>query len=141
MSYITIKVEVTTTTAGNVYVHIVTSSESISSKVFAIEVLPTSRDKTTPKYRLSHICSVAEMEELPEDEPGDESSYFRVNDIGMIFDTAVIAAQAIQRIKDDIRRLGNEYAKLYELITGGTISPEPGPDDPSLIPNIYYEDL
>lgn len=140
MSYITIKVEVTTTTANNVYVHMTTTSESLNPKVFAIEVLPKSKDSTVPKYRLSHICSVAEMEELPEEET-DTDSYFRTDDIGMIFDSAIVAAKAIKMIKWDIKRLGEEYAKMYELITGGTVSPEPGPDDPSLIPYIYYEDL
>lgn len=140
MTYITVRVEVTTTTAGNVYVHITTTSESLSPKVFAIEVLPKSKDSTAPKYRLSHICSVAEMEDLPEEEvPG--RCYFRTDDIGMIFDTAVIAAEAIKMIKEDIRALGNEYATMYALITGGTITPEPGPDQPELIPYIYYEDL
>lgn len=140
MAYITIKVEVTTTIAGSIYVHMTTTSESLSPKVFAIETLPKSKDPTVPKYRLSHICSVAEMEELPEEEtPGH--CYFRTDDIGMIFDTAIIAAEAIKIIKSDIKALGYEYAKMYELITGGTITPEPGPDDPSLIPYIYYEDL
>lgn len=140
MSYITIKVEVATTTADNVYVHMTTTSESLNPKVFAIEVLPKSKDPTVPKYRLSHICSVAEMEELPEEET-DTECYFRTDDIGMIFDSAIIASKAIKMIKWDIKKLGEEYAKMYELITGGTITPDPGPDDPSLIPYIYYEDL
>ena len=140
MAYITVKVEVTTTTAGNVYVHMTTSSESLDPKVFAIEVLPKAKDSTVPKYRLSHICSVAEMEELPEEET-DEESYFRTDDIGMLFDSAIVANEAIKLIKWDIKNLGNEYATLYALITGGTVTPDPDPDDPSLIPYIYYEDL
>ena len=145
MGYITIKVEVNTTTAGNVFVRLQTSSESIPAKVFAIEVLPKSKDDTAPKYRLSHICSVAEMEELPEDTPGDDSSYFRVNDIGMLFDSYIVADHAIDIIKADIRKLGNEYATMYELITGATVTPDPDPDPgnytPGTIPKLYYEDL
>ena len=141
MSNITVKVDAATTDRGAVYVRVQTSSVGLpSAKVFAIEVLPKAKDSTVPKYRLSHVCSVSEMEELPEDEPGD-CCYFRTNDIGMIFDTAVLADATVDIIKADVAKLADEYTKLYELITGSTVTPEPGPDDPSLIPNIYYEDL
>lgn len=142
MSNITVNVNVATTKRGAVYVRVTTTSISLPYKVFAIEVLPKSKDNLSTNYRFSHVCSVSEIEELPTDEPDQEHCYFRTNDIGMLFDTASVAALAVAAIKDDVRKLADEYDSLYELITGGTITPEPpGPDNPGEIPNIYYEDL
>lgn len=141
MSNINLNTKVTLTEGGSIYVEMKTFSLTIPYKVFAIEVLPKSRDKYTPEYRLSHICSPVELAELPEDEP-DDSSYFRTDEISMLFDTPIIADEAIKLITNDITKLDNEYSTLVEIISGGTVHPGPGPGPgPEPIPDIYYEDL
>ena len=138
MANILVHVNASVTAKGSIYVKVKTTSKSLPQKVFAIEVLPASKDKATKKYRLSHVCSPAELEEFPEDFD-EESCYFRTDEIEMIFDTAKIAKLVIDQLRADVARLDTECTELYEIITGGTITPDP--DDPSLIPNIFYEDL
>ena len=101
----------TTTERGSVRLSLHTDATGISDKVFAIEVLPRSCDKLTPLYRFSHICSPAELQEFPDEAPGD-NCYFRVNDITMIFDTPVNATLVLKHIKDDIKHLVSEYRAL-----------------------------
>ena len=122
MASINIVNDIETTTKGTTKLSITTTGEDMPSAVFAIEVLPTSRDATCPKYRFSHICSMQELVEWPDEEDPD-MCYFRTNDIEMLFDRAVDAISVLQAIKSDINQLVLQYNAVYDPeLTGSTIT-------------------
>lgn len=87
---------------------------NIASAVFAIEVLPRSSDSLDPIYRFSHVCSVAELVEFPDYEPGD-ACYFRTDSIEMVFDIASLAERTYNAICADVLGLVREYNQLNDL--------------------------
>ena len=99
------------TSNGTVSLTFLAEGTNISSKIFAIEVLPKSADPEAPNYRFSHICSPSELIEFPADDPAD-SCYFRVDEIEIIFDTDKLVDSVIQHMQEDIRHLVNEYNAL-----------------------------
>ena len=115
MASINITYSISMTQKGTVRLQATTSSEDMTPAVFAIEVLPTSADPTNPQYRFSHVCSVSELVEFPDEasKTGD-SVYFRTNDIEMVFDTAKIADMVRQGLSKDVQKLVKEYNKLQE---------------------------
>lgn len=88
--------------------------DEMTSKVFAIEVLPGSADKSCPHYRFSHVCHPSELLEFPETELEDYS-YFRTDEIEMIFDTPTPVEAVTARIASDMRYLVHEYNDLSDL--------------------------
>lgn len=107
---------------GPTKLSITTSSEDMPASVFAIEVLPTSRDKVCTKYRFSHICSIQELNEWPDQEDPD-MCYFRTNEIEMIFDLASDAVRVLNAIRDDINGLTRQWNIVNDPeITGTTIT-------------------
>lgn len=103
----------TMTEKGSVKLTLHTEATGISEKVFAIEVLPRGMDRLNPIFRFSHVCSPAELQEFPDEAPGD-NCYFRVNDITMIFDTPINASLLLQHVKEDIKKLVDECRRLDE---------------------------
>lgn len=108
---ITLSKTITETSAGTVKLALSCTASGMSPKVFAIEVLPSSADETAPIQRFSHICSPAEMEEFPADDPG-ENCYFRTDSIEMIFDTHKILDHVIANVESDIAKLVRELNAL-----------------------------
>ena len=108
---VTLTDTLTMTEKGSVKLTLHTDAVGISEKVFAIEVLPRSMDRLAPLFRFSHICSPSELQEFPDEAPGD-SCYFRVNEITMIFDTPTNASLLLQHVKEDIQKLVNECREL-----------------------------
>ena len=107
---------------GPTKLSITTSSEDMPASVFAIEVLPTSRDKVCTKYRFSHICSIQELNEWP-DQEDPEMCYFRTNEIEMLFDLASDAVRVLNAIRDDINDLTRQWNIVNDPeITGTTIT-------------------
>lgn len=98
---------------GTISLKFTAEGEGISSKIFAIEVLPKSADKVAPYYRFSHICSATELIEFPEDEPRD-CCYFRVGEIEMLFDTDLYVDKVIANMVADAAKLTREFNDLYE---------------------------
>ena len=151
MAELTLTVHFDTTNKGTTKLQLVATGDGITSKVFAIEQLPTSADPPEPIYRFSHVCSVAELTEFPE-EPTElsteekvalqqalanqpellqkisvntavESSYFRTNDITMIFDTMKYAQQVMECIQSDIDGLLQEYNLIQDTpVEGSTVT-------------------
>lgn len=80
-------------------------------KIFAIEVIPNSADPKNSNIRFSHVCSPAELNEFPEDEPHD-SCYFRVNSIEMTFDSYDMVDHVMRNMTADIRKLVNALREL-----------------------------
>jgi hypothetical protein len=107
------------TDRGTVKLVFKATGQDISSKVFAIEVLPKSADPSNVNYRFSHVCSPMELNEFPEDEPFG-GCYFRVDEIGMIFDTPDLVDHVIFNMRKDIKLLADEYNALENTtpITG-----------------------
>ena len=117
---LTLKHTIKKTVGGTISLQLTAIANGISSKVFAIEVYPTSADPNAPQYRFSHVCSPAELIEFPEDEPKD-NCYFRVNEVEFIFDTDKMIEHVLNNIRDDISKLVLEYNRLentVEVITG-----------------------
>lgn len=108
---ITLNHTVKQTKGGTVSLLLRAVGYDVSSKVFAIEVLPRSADAVAPYYRFSHVCSPHELTEFPEDEPRD-SCYFRVAEIELIFDTKDMVEHVMSNMKMDIRKLVRELNEI-----------------------------
>ena len=118
MSSITINSDLTQLPNGFYKLAITTSSEDMPAAVFAIEVLPTSRDPLAVPYRFSHVCRLTDLLELPA-EPDPDKCYFRTDDIEMILDTLDIATKTNKIIRSDINELVKEYNTMNDPeITG-----------------------
>jgi len=132
MAQVSIHYDIVALSSGAVKLSVKTVGIEMPSAVFAIEVLPKSRDPINVNYRFSHVCSISELVEFPAEEDPD-MCYFRTDEIEMIFDTVSLAIRTRDSLKVDIQ----ELVKLYNEM-GGI---EPGPDDPDIVPDVYYEDL
>lgn len=120
---ITLNHTIKRTPKGTVSLQLGVVSFGLSSKVFAIEVLPKSSDTMAPNYRFSHVCSPAELLEFPEDVPGD-ACYFRTDSVEFIFDTDSIIDHVLNNVKSDIANLVKEYNALdttTTVITGSDV--------------------
>lgn len=111
MINLTLQKTVKTTSKGYTYLRLDVVSFGMSAKVFAIEVIPNSADPKNHNVRFSHVCSPAELNEFPEDTPGD-SCYFRVDSIEMMFDTYDMVDHVMQNMTSDIRKLVNALREL-----------------------------
>ena len=122
MASINIINDITQTSKGTTKLSITTTATDMPAAVFAIEVMPTSRDATCPAYRFSHICSMQELVEFP-DEQDPDMCYFRTNDIEMLFDRAEDALRVLEAIKYDINKLVLQYNAVNDPeLTGSTIT-------------------
>ena len=108
MSNITVVGNIEVLSTGTTKLTVTTTSDDMPAAVFAIEVMPTSRDKTCSKYRFSHICSMQELVEFPDQEDPD-MCYFRTDDIEMLFDRAQTAVDVLREIRADVERLVTQY--------------------------------
>lgn len=108
---LTLNSELKTTRKGTTKLKLSVVGFGLSSKVFAIEVMPKSADLTAANYRFSHVCSPAELVEFPEDVPGD-CHYFRVDCIEMVFDTPDIVEHVMDNMRHDVKKLVDEYKDL-----------------------------
>ena len=111
MTTITLSHIVKQTKGGTVSLLLRAVGFNVSSKVFAIEVLPRSADAVAPYYRFSHVCSPHELIEFPEDEPGD-SCYFRVSEIELIFDTKDMVEHVMSNMRMDVKKLVRDFNEL-----------------------------
>lgn len=119
MSEITVTTDIVELTGGAVKLCIQTTGDGIPSAVFAIEVLPKSRDPKNVNYRFSHVCSLSELVEFP-DEEDPEMCYFRTNDIEMIFDTIILAEATRNSILSDVNKLVLLYNMMNDVEIRGT---------------------
>lgn len=108
MSSIAITSNITQLPTGAYKLAVQTSSNDMPAAVFAIEVLPTSRDPLAVPYRFSHVCKLTDLLEMP-DVQDPEKAYFRTNDIEMILDTLDLAAETNKIIKSDVDQLVASY--------------------------------
>ena len=107
---------------GVIKLSIKTSSDDMPAAVFAIEVLPTSRDPMAVPYRFSHVCKMTDLTESPAEQDPD-MSYFRTDDIEMLFDTVDIALETLNIIRNDINALVKQYNIMNDPeIIGTTIT-------------------
>lgn len=119
MSEIQVACDIVELSGGAVKLCIQTSSEDMPAAVFAIEVLPKSRDQKNVNYRFSHVCNLTELVEFPAEEDPD-MCYFRTNDIEMVFDTIAIADQVRLSILNDINTLVLLYNEMNDIEIRGT---------------------
>lgn len=119
MSEITVTTDIVELTGGAVKLCIQTTGDGIPSAVFAIEVLPKSRDPKNVNYRFSHVCSLSELVEFP-DEEDPEMCYFRTNDIEMVFDTIILAEATRNSILSDVNKLVLLYNMMNDVEIRGT---------------------
>ena len=117
---ITLKHTIKKTAGGTVSLKLQTIAHGMSSKVFAIEVYPSSADVAAPHYRFSHVCSPSELVEFPEDDPRD-NCYFRVDTVEFIFDTDKMIEHVMRNVRQDLSKLSREFNALEndaEVVTG-----------------------
>lgn len=119
MSEINVVCDIVELSHGAVKLCIQTSSDDMPAAVFAIEVLPKSRDPQNTNYRFSHVCSVSELIEFPAEEDPD-NCYFRTDDIEMIFDTIALAIPVRDSIIKDINTLVLLYNQINDTEIRGT---------------------
>ena len=139
MSDISIVTDIVELSGGAIKLAVQTSSDTMPAAVFAIEVLPKSRDPKNVNYRFSHVCNLTELVEFP-DEEDPEMCYFRTNAIEMVFDTIAIASKVREALIEDINQLVLVYNQMSDLeIKGTTVtisgSPEPGVEG---LARVYY---
>ena len=119
MSEIAVTTDIVELPKGAVKLCIKTASDDMPDAVFAIEVLPKSRDPKNTNYRFSHVCSLSELIEFPAEED-PEMCYFRTNDIEMIFDVISLAVQTQASILKDINTLVLLYNQMNDAEIRGT---------------------
>ena len=120
MDSLNIESNITHLAQGACKLHIVVTSENnMPDGVFAIEVLPKSRDPKSVNYRFSHVCSTAELVEFPPEEDPD-MCYFRTNDIELVFDTITIAKLTEANIIKDINSLVLTWNQIHDIEIQGT---------------------
>lgn len=119
MSEINVVCDIVELSHGAVKLCIQTSSDDMPAAVFAIEVLPKSRDPQNTNYRFSHVCSVSELIEFPAEEDPD-NCYFRTDDIEMVFDTIALAIPVRDSIIKDINTLVLLYNQINDTEIRGT---------------------
>ena len=119
MSSVNIVTDITQLTGGAVKLSITTVGTDMPSEVFAIEVLPKSRDPKNVDYRFSHVCSLSELVEFPAEED-PESSYFRTDAIEMIFDVISLALKVRDSITADVNNLVAIYNQMNSVEVNGT---------------------
>jgi ABC-type microcin C transport system duplicated ATPase subunit YejF len=139
MSQISVVSDIVELQGGAYKLIVTTTGDGMPSAVFAIECLPKSADPKNVNYRFSHVCSLGELVEFPDEETA-EMCYFRTNEIEMIFDSPVIAGQTLENLLKDINKLVLLYNQMSDLeIKGTTItisgSTEPGTDG---LLRVYY---
>lgn len=123
---ITLTDTVKTTDKGTVSITFTSTCYGLSSKIFAIEVLPKAADFEAPNYRFSHVCSPSELVEFPEDVPGD-CCYFRTDSIELVFDDDVFVKHVVDNMRADAKKLCDELMALddadgiTETVTFGNI--------------------
>ena len=117
MSEITVTTDIVELPSGAVKLCVQTTGTDMPSAVFAIEVLPKSRDPKNVNYRFSHVCGLSELVEFP-DEEDPEMCYFRTNDIEMVFDVVTLATRTRDSILSDI----NQLVKLYNAMNSAAIN-------------------
>ena len=136
MANLIVDYDITPFSRGAAKLSIKTTGVDMPSAVFAIEVLPKSRDPRNVNYRFSHICSLSELIEFPAEED-PEMCYFRTDDIELIFDTITIALKTKEAIAADLDTLILMYNEFHDTEPEPP-GPTPGPDP---VPDVYYEDL
>lgn len=119
MSAINVITDVTELLDGAVKLSLKAVGEGMPSEVFAIEVLPKSRDPENVNYRFSHVCSVSELVEFPAEETAEEC-YFRTDEIEMVFDVITLALKVRDSILADVNNLVLLYNQLSDVEIHGT---------------------
>ena len=122
MSSITIESNITQIEGGFTKLAIKTTGDDMPSEVFAIEVLPASKDPMAVPYRFSHVCKLTDLIELPAEQDPDKC-YFRTDDIEMIFDTVDIALRTQNILRSDINKLVVSYNNMNDPeMIGSTVT-------------------
>lgn len=122
MSSITIESNITQIEGGFTKLTVKTTGDDMPSEVFAIEVLPASKDPMAVPYRFSHVCKLTDLMEL-QAEQDPEKCYFRTDDIEMIFDTVDIALRTNQILRSDINKLVVSYNNMNDPeMIGSTVT-------------------
>ena len=119
MSSVNIVSDITEIGGGAVKLSLTAVGTDMPSEVFAIEVLPKSRDPKNVDYRFSHVCSVSELVEFPAEED-PESSYFRTDEIEMVFDVISLALKVRDSILEDVNKLVAVYNQLQTVSIQGS---------------------
>lgn len=78
-----------------------------SDKIFAYRLLPKNPKTGSKRGFFSHICSPADLEDYPEDEPYPTHvpSWFRLNYVDVLLRSTTEAEALIEDVRSDIRRL------------------------------------
>lgn len=122
MSSITIESNITQIEGGFTKLAIKTTGDDMPSEVFAIELLPASKDPMAVPYRFSHVCKLTDLMELPAEQDHDKC-YFRTDDIEMIFDTVDIALRTQNILRSDINKLVVSYNNMNDPeMIGSTVT-------------------
>ena len=140
MSAINVVTDITELAGGAVKLSLTAVGEDMPSEVFAIEVLPKSRDPKNVDYRFSHVCSLSELIEFPSEETEDEC-YFRTAEIEMVFDVMTLALKVRDNILADVNNLVLLYNQMSDLEVQGTTVTISGSTEPGVagLARVYYQ--
>ena len=98
----------------------VVCSEGMASKVFAYRMLPLSPQGNATGH-FSHICSPPDVEEYPEDGPtaGSSPEWFRLSYVDVLVRSVEEAADFIQIVREDVRRLKSTLDTMDSIFNEG----------------------
>ncbi len=89
------------------------TAEGMTPAVFAIQKDSKQGTQTEATSRFSHICSLSQLEEYPENDPGS-GWYYRVSDITLIFDSETLCSTTRNLIISDVKYLVQAARAAYD---------------------------
>lgn len=95
-------------------------ADGMPTKVFAYRMLPKSPNGGAEGH-FSHICSPVDLEEYPEDGPVPPMSpeWFRLSYVDVLVRSVTEAADFIQIVREDVRRIVATLKTMDSLFIGG----------------------
>lgn len=99
----------------------VVCATNMPTKVFAYRMLPKSPNGGSEGW-FSHICSPVDLEEYPEDGPVANWSpeWFRLSYVDVLVRSVQEAADFIQIVREDVRRIVNTLKTMDSIFNEGT---------------------
>jgi hypothetical protein len=99
----------------------VVCAEGLTEKIFAYRMLPKSPQTGSKRGFFSHICSPADIEDFPEDEPvaTHVPPWFRLSYVDVLVRSETEAEAFIDDVRSDIRRLLTSLAAIDAVFQVG----------------------
>lgn len=100
----------------------VVCAEGLDENVFAWRLLPLNPRTAEAAGYFSHVCSAADLEEMPAESPREEEEppWFRLSFVDVVFRTSGLAEQFIEYVRHDLLSLVTALRRL-DTLTGAVV--------------------